>query len=139
MSSLLERFKEIAKLNGIETKNMSDIEKELGNLGYNNQEYFQKDNVSIIKAVSANANEANAVVDVSTQERLSCLIDTERLIIIIDKNKIFENMHKAYKEAYKSKGSRYMIFVSQESKTADIEKQLVSGVQGAKTVEFVIV
>ncbi len=139
MSSLLERFKEIAKLNGIETKNMSDIEKELGNLGYNNQEYFQKDNVSIIKAESANANEANAVVDVSTQERLSCLIDTERLIIIIDKNKIFENMHKAYKEAYKSKGSRYMIFVSQESKTADIEKQLVSGVQGAKTVEFVIV
>ncbi len=139
MSSLLERFKEIAKLNGIETKNMSDIEKELGNLGYNNQEYFQKDNVSIIKAVSANANEANAVVDVSTQERLSCLIDTERLIIIIDKNKIFENMHKAYQEAYKSKGSRYMIFVSQESKTADIEKQLVSGVQGAKTVEFVIV
>ncbi len=139
MSNLLERFIKIAKINGIETKNMSDIEKELGNLGYNNQEYFQKDNVSIIKAESANANEANAVVDVSTQERLSCLIDTERLIIIIDKNKIFENMHKAYKEAYKSKGSRYMIFVSQESKTADIEKQLVSGVQGAKTVEFVIV
>ncbi len=139
MSSLLERFKEIAKLNGIETKNISDVKEEINNVGYKGEEYFQKDGVSIIKAVSANANEANAVVDVSTQERLSCLIDTERLIIIIDKNKIFENMHKAYKEAYKSKGSRYMIFVSQESKTADIEKQLVSGVQGAKTVEFVIV
>ncbi len=138
MSELGRRFKEIAKGNGIEVRELKDIEEELAGLGYKNEEYFKKDGVGIVKALSANANEANAIVDVDSQEKISCIVDVERLIILIEENKIFENMHKAYQEAYKTKASGYMIFVSQESKTADIEKQLISGVQGAKKLEFVV-
>ncbi len=139
MSNLADEFKRIANLNGIEVKEFESIKKELEDTGYNGEEYFKKDGISVIKALAANAKEASAVVDVSDQEKLSYAIDVERLIILIDKDKIFDDMHKAYREAYKSKASDYMIFISQESKTADIEKQLISGVQGAKKLEFVIV
>jgi len=138
MDNLLNEFKRIAKANNVEVKEFSEIKGELENLGYNGEEYFKKGACGIVKAVCANAEEANAIVDVSSQEKLSCIIDVEKLIILIDKDKIFENMHKAYQEAYKSKSSDYMIFVSQESKTADIEKQLISGVQAAKKLVFVV-
>ncbi len=139
MNGAVEQFINTAKLNNIKTKDMNSIIDELNSIGYNDEEYFTKDNISIVKALAANAKEANAIIDVSEPEKLSAIIDYERLIILIDKNKIFDDMHKAYREAYKSKSSNYMIFVSQESKTADIEKQLVSGVQGSKSVEFVLV
>ena len=136
MENLLDEFKKIAKANNVEVKEFADIEDELKSLGYKGEEYFKKGKLGIVRALCANAEEANAIVDVSSQEKLSCIIDVEKLIILIDKEKIFENMHKAYQEAYKSKSSDYMIFVSQESKTADIEKQLISGVQGAKKLVF---
>ncbi len=139
MNEALKKFNETAHLNGIEVKKLRDIKDELKNLGYNYEDYFSSGGISIVKALSANAKEANVLLDVSDEEKLSCIIDTEKLMIIVDKNKIFNTMHEAYKEAYASKSSNYMIFVSQESKTADIEKQLVSGVHGAKKVEFVIV
>jgi L-lactate dehydrogenase complex protein LldG len=139
MDSLIEQFIEIANQNGISTQTLKEKEEELKSLGYNFEEYFKSGETSIVRALSANAKEANAILDVSDEEKLSYVIDAENLIIVIDKSKIFDSMHKAYKEAYASKSSNYMIFVSQESKTADIEKQLVSGVQGAKHVEFVIV
>ena len=136
MDNLLNEFKRTAKANNVEVKEFTDIESELEGLGYGGEEYFKKGLVGVVKALCANAEEANAIVDVSSPEKLSCIIDVEKLIILIDKDKIFENMHKAYQEAYKSKSSDYMIFVSQESKTADIEKQLVSGVQAAKKLVF---
>ncbi len=51
-----------------------------------------------------------------------------------------ENMKRdAYIDALKkANGGDYLLFVGAESKTADIEKQLISGVQGAKRVVFIL-
>lgn len=138
MNSSVEEFKKIAKLNNIETKELNDIKEELKEIGYGFEDHFSNGSISVVKALCANKKEANAIIDVSDNEKLSSVLDTERLIIMIDRNKIFEDMYKAYTEAKKQCDSNYMIFVSQESKTADIEKQLISGVQGAKRLEFVI-
>ncbi len=139
MSSKLETFKKIASINGITVKEYGEVEEYLHSLDYEGSDYFKKDNVSIVKALAASAQDASAIVDVSEPEMLECVMDTERLVLLIEKGKIFNSMHEAYAEAFKQKPSNYMLFVSQESKTADIEKQLISGVQGAKKLEFVVV
>ncbi len=138
MKNVVKEFINVANINGIEVQELQDVKAELDNIGYSGEDYFKKNNVSVVKALAANASEANAIIDVSDEEKLSCIIDTEELIILIEKDKIFNNMYKAYQEAYKTNASNYMIFVSQESKTADIEKQLISGVQGAKKLKFVV-
>ncbi len=139
MNNNSEKFKKTAAANGITVKELKEVKGTLEDMGYNFEDYFTKSDVSVVKALSANASEASALIDISDQEKLSCIMDAEKLTILIDEKKIFDDMHSAYKEAYKSKSTGYMIFVSQESKTADIEKQLISGVQGAKKIEFVIV
>ncbi len=138
MSKHLELFKEIASRNGVDVVAYPDVEPRLKKIAYDGSDYFHAENVSVVRALAASAKEASAIIDVSELEKLECVIDTDELLIIIDKEKIFGSMYEAYREAFKHQPSNYMLFVSQESKTADIEKQLVSGVQGAKKVEFVI-
>ncbi len=138
MSSSVDEFKKIASLNNIKTKELKEVEHELKEIGYNFENYFSNKGISIVKALSANKKEANAIIDVSDNKKLSSVLDTEKLIILIDKKRIFDDMYTAYSQAKKESNSEYMIFISQESKTADIEKQLISGVQGAKQVEFVL-
>ncbi|MEN8121908.1 MAG: LUD domain-containing protein [Bacteroidota bacterium] len=58
---------------------------------------------------------------------------TENLIIILDKDKLVENMHQAYKKIEGNK-TGLGIFISGPSKTADIEQSLVIGAHGAKSL-----
>ncbi len=51
------------------------------------------------------------------------------LIIVLDKNNIFENMHEAMLEI-ENFNEGYGVFISGPSKTADIEQSLVIGAQG---------
>jgi len=51
------------------------------------------------------------------------------LIIVLDKNNIFENMHEAILEI-ENFNEGYGVFISGPSKTADIEQSLVIGAQG---------
>ncbi len=133
---IIDRFIKISMNNGIEIKDFSEVKDLFKKLGYKNTPYFSKENIGIVKAIAANSQEGNALIDVSDVDRLKCVIDVSELYIIIDKSRIFETPYKALKKA---DNLDYVIFIGGESKTADIEKQLVSGVQGAKKVFFVLI
>ncbi len=134
-SESLERFIEIAKLNGVEVLEMKNAENLLREVCYNGENHFKFNKVGVVKAVSANAQEGNVLVDVSDDFKLGCVVDVEKLYVIVDKDKVYNSSLEAYKNA---KDEDYLLFVGAESKTADIEKQLISGVQGAKKVIFVL-
>jgi L-lactate dehydrogenase complex protein LldG len=62
---------------------------------------------------------------------------TENLVILLDKNRIVNNMHEAY-ENIAGKDYGFGIFISGPSKTADIEQALVMGAHGAKSVRIIL-
>jgi L-lactate dehydrogenase complex protein LldG len=63
---------------------------------------------------------------------------SENLVIILDKNKIVNNMHEAY-EYISGNDYGFGVFISGPSKTADIEQALVIGAHGAKSVRVIVV
>lgn len=71
------------------------------------------------------------------KEKAVCFI-SENLIIILEKDRILNNMHEAYKQiAFNDYG--YGTFISGPSKTADIAQVLVMGAQAARSVTVVLV
>ena len=76
-----------------------------------------------------------AVIDV--KQRAIYFI-AEKLVILLDKNKIVNNMHEAYK-LIDTGGYGFGTFISGPSKTADIEQALVMGAHGARDVMVVLI
>ncbi len=134
-SEILEKFIETAKLNGIEVLEMKDADDLLKKVFYNGESHFKLDEIGIVKAISGNAQEGNVLVDISDDFKLSCVVDVNELYVIVEMDRIYSSSFEAYKKA---NGGDYLLFVGAESKTADIEKQLISGVQGAKRVVFIL-
>ncbi len=134
-SEILERFIEIAKLNGVEVLEIKDAEDLLKGVSYNRESHCKFNKVGVVRAISANSQEGNVLVDVSDDFKLGCVVDVDELYVIVEKDRICSSSFEAYKKA---KGEDYLLFVGAESKTADIEKQLISGVQGAKKVTFIL-
>lgn len=56
----------------------------------------------------------------------------EHLVVILDKDKIVENMHEAYR-TLNVESTGFGVFIAGPSKTADIEQSLVIGAQGARS------
>lgn len=61
----------------------------------------------------------------------------EALLIVLDRNKLVNNMHEAY-ATLKTETYPYGVFISGPSKTADIEQALVMGAHGARKVLVVL-
>lgn len=61
----------------------------------------------------------------------------EKLVIILDRNRIVSNMHQAY-EKMKNDSYEFGVFISGPSKTADIEQALVMGAHGSRDVLVIL-
>ena len=61
----------------------------------------------------------------------------EKLVIILDRNRIVSNMHEAY-EIVKNEKYEFGTFISGPAKTADIEQALVMGAHGARDVLVIL-
>ena len=62
---------------------------------------------------------------------------SEKLVILLDKGRIVNNMHEAYKRIHTGEYG-FGTYISGPSKTADIEQALVMGAHGARDVMVII-
>ena len=62
---------------------------------------------------------------------------SEALVILLDRKKLVNNMHEAYKQI-DTGDYGYGVFISGPSKTADIEQALVMGAHGARDVTVIL-
>ncbi|WP_198018153.1 LUD domain-containing protein [Hippea jasoniae] len=128
----VEQFKENAKLNGVDILSKKELEK----FGYSDENYFKKDDIAVVKALAGCADDGSVIVDASQKKWLETVVDVKDLYVLINKNSIKPNKFEAYKPFQDRK---YLIFLAAESKTADIEKNLVSGVHGAEKLYYIII
>jgi L-lactate dehydrogenase complex protein LldG len=93
--------------------------------------------VTVVKGELGVAENACVWIPQATKEKAAYFI-CEYLVILLDKTRIVNNMHEAYKQIeFNDYG--FGSFISGPSKTADIEQALVMGAQSARGVTVVLV
>ena len=92
--------------------------------------------LAIVKGVVGVAETAAVWLTQDMKERALYFI-SERLVILLDKEKLVDNMHDGYK--YVDTGDYgFGLFMSGPSKTADIEQALVFGAHGPREVTVIL-
>ena len=89
------------------------------------------------RAQDLDGTEIGAVWIPQTVKYKALYFIAEKLVIILDRNRIVSNMHEAYEEVKKEK-YQFGTFISGPSKTADIEQALVMGAHGARDVLVIL-
>ena len=74
-----------------------------------------------------------------TMKEKAVLFISEYLVIVLEKDKVVNNMHEAYARIEMDPKYNFGTFISGPSKTADIEQALVMGAQAARGVTVVLV
>ena len=98
---------------------------------------LQKIDIAILKATLAVAeNGALWLAEKDCPHRVLPFI-TQHLILLVEENKIVQNMHQAYQQISLAENS-FGVFIAGPSKTADIEQSLVIGAQGARSLKVII-
>lgn len=134
---MINKLKESLKINKIELLETQSFVF-LAEIGLDiSKDYDCLGDIGFVKALSVSAESAQAIIDIDKKEKLEQIMNVQTLYILFNFNDIKKNLIEAYNLAKQKKPGAYFIFVSQESKTADIEKTLVSGVQGPQKVVFV--
>ena len=93
--------------------------------------------VGIVEGDIAVAENGCVWVPQTMKERVVCFV-SENLVILINREKIVNNIHEAYRRIHMTEYG-YGCFISGPSKTADIEQALVMGAQAARGVTVIIV
>lgn len=93
--------------------------------------------LAIIRGQLGVAENACVWIPQNVKEKVTYFI-SEYLVILLDKNKIVNNMHEAY-DQIEFNDYGFGVFISGPSKTADIEQALVVGAHGAKGVTVLLV
>lgn len=93
--------------------------------------------VGVIRGMVGVAENGCVWIPQAMKERAVCFI-SESLVILLDKDKLVNNMHEAYKAIKMPEEYGYGTFISGPSKTADIEQALVMGAQAAKQVTIIL-
>ena len=92
--------------------------------------------VGIIRGETGVAENGCVWIPQTMKERAVCFI-SEYLVILLSRNAIVSNMHKAYRRI-RFTDYGYGCFISGPSKTADIAQALVMGAQAARGVTVVL-
>jgi L-lactate dehydrogenase complex protein LldG len=135
---LISKFIDVANLNGVDVKVFSDINF-LKNFNLDiTQDFDSNENCGFLFALSGICESASAMVNITDRNKLKKLLSCKNLYIIIKSVDIVNTMLEGYVKSKSKTTDEYILVISGESKTADIEKTLVSGVQGPEKIIFVI-
>lgn len=86
----------------------------------------------MVKGEFAVAENGAVWLNDSKNRHRSLYFIAQNIVIVVPKEAIVNNMHEAY-EQVNFDNSKYGVFVSGPSKTADIEQSLVIGAHGPKS------
>ncbi|MDY4653804.1 MAG: LUD domain-containing protein [Prevotella sp.] len=92
--------------------------------------------VGVVKGEFGVAENGCVWVPQTMKEKAVCFI-SENLVILLDSDKIVNNMHEAYERIHFTDYG-YGCFISGPSKTADIAQALVMGAQAARSVTIIL-
>jgi L-lactate dehydrogenase complex protein LldG len=114
---------------------VENLDLSIGNMGLVNDGHdFADVEVAILRGQFGVAENGSIwVTDTEIGQHRVLPFITQHLVLILDKNKIFKNLHEAYKELEVNK-TGFGVFIAGPSKTADIEQSLVIGAHGARSL-----